>query len=63
MDMDGLSVQTVLKFINEGYIREFADLFDFDEELVVLRTRVYRQEFVSCILNGRKRSVKEATGL
>lgn len=28
MDMDGLSVQTVLKFINEGYIREFADLFD-----------------------------------
>ncbi len=27
MDMDGLSVQTVLKFINEGYIREFADLF------------------------------------
>ena len=28
MDMDGLSVQTVLKFINEGYIREFADLFE-----------------------------------
>lgn len=28
MDMDGLSVQTVLRFINEGYIKEFADLFD-----------------------------------
>lgn len=28
MDMEGLSVQTVLKFINEGFIREFADLFE-----------------------------------
>lgn len=28
MDMDGLSVQTVLRFINEGYIKEFADLYD-----------------------------------
>ena len=28
MDMDGLSVQTVLRFINDGYIKEFADLFD-----------------------------------
>jgi len=31
MDMDGLSVQTVLKFINEGYIREFADLFELSK--------------------------------
>ena len=28
MDIDGLSVQTVLRFINEGFIKEFADLFD-----------------------------------
>lgn len=27
MDMDGLSIQTMLKFMNEGFIREFADLF------------------------------------
>ncbi len=28
MDIDGFSVQTVLKFINEGFIREFADIYD-----------------------------------
>ena len=31
MDMDGLSIQTMLKFINHGYNREFADLFHFPE--------------------------------
>lgn len=27
MDIDGLSIQTILKFINEGYIHEFADIY------------------------------------
>lgn len=27
MDIDGLSIQTMLKFINEGYIHEFADIY------------------------------------
>ena len=31
MDIDGLSVQTMLKFINQGYIREFADLYRLSE--------------------------------
>lgn len=31
MDMDGLSAQTMLKFINEGYIHEFSDLFHLSE--------------------------------
>ena len=31
MDMDGLSIQTMLKFMNSGYIREFADLFHLPE--------------------------------
>lgn len=31
MDIDGLSVQTMLKFINDGYIREFADLYHLSE--------------------------------
>ena len=31
MDIDGLSVQTMLKFINQGYIREFADLYHLSE--------------------------------
>ncbi|MBR4027367.1 MAG: NAD-dependent DNA ligase LigA, partial [Lachnospiraceae bacterium] len=27
-DIDGLSIQTILKFMNEGFIREFADIYD-----------------------------------
>lgn len=28
MDIDGLSDQTIIRFINEGYIREFADVYE-----------------------------------
>ncbi len=31
MDIDGLSVQTMLAFINEGFIREFADIYKLSE--------------------------------
>lgn len=31
MDIDGLSTQTMVKFINDGYIREFADLYHLPE--------------------------------
>lgn len=31
MNMDGLSIQTMLKFINSGYIKEFADIFHLSE--------------------------------
>ena len=31
MDMDGLSIQTMLKFMNDGYIHRFADLFHLPE--------------------------------
>jgi DNA ligase (NAD+) len=31
MDMDGLSIKTMLKFINDGYIRRFSDLFHLPE--------------------------------
>ena len=31
MDMDGLSTQTMIRFINAGYIHEFADLFHLSE--------------------------------
>lgn len=27
MDIDGLSIQTILRFMNEGFIREFADIY------------------------------------
>ena len=27
MDIDGLSVQTMLKFINEGFIKQFPDIY------------------------------------
>jgi DNA ligase (NAD+) len=31
MDIDGLSIQTMLKFINEGYIHEFSDIYHLRE--------------------------------
>jgi DNA ligase (NAD+) len=31
MDIDGLSIKTMLKFINDGYIRRFPDLFHLPE--------------------------------
>jgi DNA ligase (NAD+) len=31
MDIDGLSIQTMLRFINEGYIHEFADIYHLRE--------------------------------
>ena len=30
-DIDGLSVQTILRFINDGFIREFADIYKLSE--------------------------------
>ena len=36
MDIDGLSVQTMLKFINEGFIREFADIYHLSEHFDVI---------------------------
>ena len=31
MDIDGISEQTMVRFINDGYIREFADLYHLPE--------------------------------
>ena len=31
IDIDGLSIQTMLRFINEGYIHEFADIYHLKE--------------------------------
>ncbi len=31
MDIDGLSIQTMLKFMNEGFIKEFADIYHLGE--------------------------------
>jgi len=31
MDIDGLSDQTIIRFINEGYIREFADIYSLSQ--------------------------------
>ena len=36
MDIDGLSIQTMLKFINEGYIHEFADIYYLREHFDVI---------------------------
>lgn len=31
MDIEGLSVQTMLRFINDGFIRQFADIYDLSK--------------------------------
>ena len=36
MDIEGLSVQTVLTFINEGYIREFADIYSLPQHFEII---------------------------
>lgn len=36
MDIDGLSIQTMLKFMNEGFISEFADIYHLSEHAEVI---------------------------
>ncbi|MDF2880037.1 MAG: ligase, NAD-dependent [Clostridiaceae bacterium] len=36
MNIDGLSIQTMLKFINEGYISKFADIFNLKQHMDVI---------------------------
>lgn len=37
MDIDGLSIQTMLKFMNEGFIKEFADIYHLAEHAEVIK--------------------------
>lgn len=37
MDIDGLSIQTMVKFINDGYIHEFADIYHLKEHYDEIR--------------------------
>lgn len=37
MDIDGLSIQTMLKFMNEGFISEFADIYHLAEHAEAIR--------------------------
>ncbi|MBD5547244.1 MAG: NAD-dependent DNA ligase LigA [Lachnospiraceae bacterium] len=37
MDIDGLSIQTMLKFMNEGFIKEFADIYHLPEHEEVIK--------------------------
>ena len=37
MDIDGLSIQTMLKFMNEGFVSEFADIYHLSEHAEVIR--------------------------
>lgn len=37
MDIDGLSIQTMLKFMNEGFIKEFADIYHLSGHAQVIR--------------------------
>lgn len=37
MDIDGLSIQTMLRFMNEGFISYFADIYHLSEHAAVIR--------------------------
>lgn len=37
MDIDGLSIQTMLKFMNEGFISDFADIYHLSEHAEVIK--------------------------
>ncbi len=37
MDIDGLSIQTIVKFINEGFISKFADIYHLREHADVIK--------------------------
>ncbi len=37
MDIDGLSTQTIIKFINDGYIRTFADIYHLSDHFDQIR--------------------------
>lgn len=59
MDIDGLSVQTMLKFINDGYIKEFADIYhlsDFAKEIGSLDG--FGEKSVSNMLSAIEKSRK-----
>ena len=37
MDIDGLSIQTMLRFMNEGFVHEFADIYHLEEHAGTIR--------------------------
>lgn len=37
MDIDGLSIQTLLRFMNEGFVHEFADIYHLSEHAETIR--------------------------
>ena len=37
MDIDGLSIQTMLKFMNEGFLKEFADIYHLSEHAEIIK--------------------------
>lgn len=37
MDIDGLSIQTILKFMNKGFIAQFADIYHLNEHMDVIK--------------------------
>lgn len=39
MDIDGLSAQTMIKFMNDGYLSNFADLYHLNEHFEAIRER------------------------
>lgn len=57
MDIDGLSIQTMLKFINEGYIHEFADIYHLKDHFDVISQM---EGFGEKSVNNMDKSIEKA---
>lgn len=59
MDVDGLSTQTLIKFINDGYIREFADIYHLEKHFDKIREE---EGFGDKSVANLEKSIEKAAG-
>lgn len=59
MDIDGLSIQTMLKFMNEGFISEFADIYHLSEhEEAIKQMEGFGEKSCENMMNAIEKSRK-----
>lgn len=57
MDIDGLSIQTMLKFMNEGFIAEFADIYHLAEHAeVIMQMEGFGEKSCENMINAIEKS-------
>lgn len=59
MDIDGLSIQTMLRFMNEGFVHEFADIYHLEEHAGTIRNMEgFGEKSCENLLNAIEKSRK-----